>query len=85
RSDIWLRTLYMIQDFPLSGVGMGHFPDAFRIFYPNSLDPSSYLMHAHNIYLQVAADLGLPGLVLWLSILLITIAGSWHVYRTGKR
>ena len=85
RADIWQRTLFMIQDFPLTGVGLGHFSDAFRIFYPMSLDPTSLMPHAHNIYLQVAADLGIPGLVMWLGVLLAALAAAWHVYRAGKR
>ena len=85
RTDIWQRTIFMIQDFPLTGVGMGHYSDAFRIFYPMSLDPTSYMPHAHNLFLQVGADLGIPGLVLWLSILLASLAAAWQVYRAGKK
>ena len=85
RADIWTRAVYMIQDFPLTGVGLGHFSEAFRIFYPMSLDPTSHMPHAHNLFLQVGADLGIPGLVLWLSILLSSLAAAWAVYRRGKK
>lgn len=85
RTDIWQRTIYMIQDFPLTGVGLGHYSDAFRIFYPMSLDPTSSMPHAHNLFLQVGADLGVPGLVLWLSVLLAALAAAWQVYRAGKK
>ena len=85
RTDIWQRTIYMIQDFPLTGVGMGHYSDVFRIFYPMSLDPTSYMPHAHNLFLQVGADLGIPGLILWLSVLLAAFIAAWQVYRAGKK
>lgn len=85
RSDIWHRTLYMIQDFPLTGVSMGNFPDAFQIFYPMALNPDRLLPHAHNIFLQVGADLGIPGLVLWLGVLITTFVAAWKVFRTARR
>jgi putative inorganic carbon (HCO3(-)) transporter len=85
RADIWQHTIYMLQDFSLTGVGLGHYSDAFQIFYPMSLDPTSTMPHAHNIFLQVGADLGIPGLVIWLSVLLAGLAAGWQVYRVGKR
>ena len=84
RTDIWQRVIFMLQDFPLTGVGMGHFSDVFRIFYPLTLDPSNSLPHAHNLFLQVGADLGIPGLVLWLSVALAGLVAAWKIYREGK-
>ncbi len=85
RLDIWQRMLYMLQDFPLSGVGMGNFAEAFRVLYPMSLEASYPLPHAHNLFLQVGADLGIPGLIVWLAILLAAFFAALQAYRTGKR
>lgn len=85
REDIWWRAIYMLQDFPLTGVGMGHFPAAFRVFYPLSLDPTGEMQHAHNLFLQVGTDMGIPGLVFWLGILIGVIAAAWQVYRAGRK
>jgi putative inorganic carbon (HCO3(-)) transporter len=85
RADIWQHTVYLLQDFPLTGVGLGHFRDVFQILYPMSLDVGNMMPHAHNIFLQVGADLGIPGLVLWLSVLLSGLAAGWQVYRMGLR
>ena len=41
------------------------------------------LLYAHNPFLQVAVDLGLPGLIAWFSILLIVIAVCWQIYQVG--
>ncbi len=30
-------------------------------------------------------DLGIPGLIAWLSVLLVVFTVSWGLYRTGKR
>ena len=83
RMEIWSRALYMIQDFPLTGVGMGSFmkaTDAVYLFFyigPQKVD------HAHNLFLQIAVDLGIPGLISWISAFLLVILSSWRVFRRG--
>lgn len=84
RLQVWSRTLYMIQDFPLTGIGMGSFQRATDLLYPLFIAPGGSITHAHNLFLQVAADLGLPGLVAWLSILSLVVAVSWRVYQLGR-
>lgn len=60
RLDIWSRALAMINDMPYTGIGLNMFPTVLSHFYPGYLlGPEA---HAHNLYLQTAADLGLPGL-----------------------
>jgi putative inorganic carbon (HCO3(-)) transporter len=85
RLDIWQHVLFLLQDFPLTGVGMGNFPQAFQALYPREMNPSSLLPHAHNLFLQVGADLGIPGLVIWLSVLFASAWAAWQVFQTGKR
>jgi putative inorganic carbon (hco3(-)) transporter len=66
RLDIWSRALAMIRDMPFTGIGLNTFPLILTHFYPGVLvGPEA---HAHNLYLQTAVDLGLPGLfaLLWL-------------------
>ena len=40
--------------------------------------------HAHNLFLQIAVDLGIPGLIAWLAIFLVVIVLSWKLYRYGR-
>jgi putative inorganic carbon (HCO3(-)) transporter len=66
RLDIWSRALAMIRDMPYTGVGLNTFPLVQTNFYPGVLlGPEP---HAHNLFLQTAVDLGLPGLLalVWL-------------------
>lgn len=68
RLDIWSRGLNMIRDMPLTGIGINTFPLIQTHFYPGFLlGPEP---HAHNLYLQTALDLGIPGLIalLWFFI-----------------
>lgn len=84
RREIWSRALYMIQDFPLTGVGMGLFTEVADALYPFFLSEPGAVSHAHNLLLQIAVDLGLPGLIAWLALLIVVIANAWRAYRRGR-
>jgi putative inorganic carbon (hco3(-)) transporter len=75
REDIWRRALMIISDFPLSGIGIATFPTVVATFFP-----LGYIAdHAHNLYLQLAADLGLPGLVIWLGCFFVAVRMAWSL------
>jgi putative inorganic carbon (HCO3(-)) transporter len=83
RVEIWSRAIYMIQDFPLTGIGMGSFLDVADQFYPFLMYSRGAVNHAHNLFLQVAVDLGVVGLIAWLSVLMAVFIVSWRVYVNG--
>ena len=69
RVEIWTRALYTIHDFPFTGMGLNNFRRVMPILYPTFIIPPGLdIAHAHNHMLQVAVDLGLPGLVAWLAL-----------------
>ncbi len=73
RLEIWGRALYMIQDFPFTGIGANTFNQIVDTFYPFFTSGlSGKVGHAHNLLLQVAVDLGIPGLIAFLALLIIT-------------
>lgn len=84
RLEIWSRALAMLRDFPLTGIGMGTFGQVLDLLYPLFLFPPGKVPHAHNLFLQVALDLGLVGLAAWVAILLLVTRAAWHVYRAGR-
>ena len=61
RVGIWVSTSAMISDHPFAGIGWG----AYRFVYPQYnyyvADPSIVIYHAHNIYLNYAAEVGIVG------------------------
>ncbi len=70
RFELWSRALYMIQDFPFSGVGIGLYGRVANILYPFFLiSPDEIMGHAHQLLLQIAVDLGIPGLTVYCAIL----------------
>lgn len=55
----------MIRDSPLTGVG----PDVVRLVYPQYRDPEAVQAinpHLHNVPMHIAAERGLPALVIWI-------------------
>ena len=82
RTEIWTRAWYIIQDFPFTGIGIGSFQQVTDPLYPFVLNAVS-IPHAHNLFLQVAVDLGIPGLIAWLGILGYVCLSAWRAYRYG--
>ncbi len=77
REEIWLRARLVIAEFPLTGIGMGTFPAVIARIYPMGAFPD----HAHNLFLQLAADLGIPGLAAWVGCFFTTLAMAWRLLR----
>jgi len=85
RVVIWARAIIQIKDFPLTGLGMGTFPYVSRVLYPIFFLTMGDVPHAHNLFLQIAIDLGLPGLAAWLTMAIIVVRCAWQIYRAGLR
>jgi putative inorganic carbon (HCO3(-)) transporter len=85
RLEIWARAVTLAADFPFSGVGMGSFQEAAEAFYAYDQYAPAYIPHAHNLFLQVGVDLGIPGLVAWCSILMGMFYIAWRIASVGKR
>jgi len=49
------------------------------LLYPFFLSAGE-VHHAHNLFLQVGVDLGLPGLIAYLALLLGSLCATWHSY-----
>lgn len=61
RIGIWISTISMIADHPFVGIGWG----AFKFVYPQYnyylADTTQTIYHAHNLFLQTAAEVGIVG------------------------
>lgn len=66
RTYIWKDSLNLIGDFPLVGIGLGNFNLAYTLYKKEAYWPYVY-DHAHNDYIELAAETGLLGfaLVMW--------------------
>jgi O-antigen ligase len=76
----------MVQDFPFTGVGLGMFDLVLDALYPLfSIGPSAELFHPHNVLLAQAVVAGVPGLVAFVStLLLLFLMALQSVSRSGQ-
>jgi O-antigen ligase len=72
RIAAWAMTLQAIAERPLLGYGHGAYQELFFLSHNSELGRAGVFDHAHNDYLQTAAELGLPAAgALWLALLLL--------------
>ena len=76
RTAHWLAAIGMFADHPWIGVGIGNYSVAYAEYALGRWqDP---LGHAHNYYLNVAAEAGLVGLLAYLTLFAAAILKAWH-------
>jgi putative inorganic carbon (HCO3(-)) transporter len=69
RVVLWSHTLYAIEDFAFTGMGMNTYRYIMPVLYPLPFaTPVESIPHAHNEFLQAAVDLGVPGLLAFASL-----------------
>jgi putative inorganic carbon (HCO3(-)) transporter len=85
RLENWSRALYALREFPITGMGMNGFRELVNVFYPMILiSPDLDVGHAHNHLLQAGLDLGILGLIAYLSIWLISAGLLWLVWNNSS-
>jgi putative inorganic carbon (HCO3(-)) transporter len=69
------RSLKIIRQHPVTGIGYGK--KTFSKYYPELTEPK----HAHNIFLNTAVELGIPGLVIFMTIIGIILKTFIHALK----
>lgn len=81
RSQIWSAALCMVRENPLNGVGVREFRNAYPHCDPAAGQQAAWgagpAFHAHQIVLEILAETGLLGLLLWLA----GAAMAWRAWR----
>ena len=77
RLVIWRGAVQIIEDHPWWGVGYGAFPQFITYYTSGAAD----YRDAHNSYLLIAAEMGIPTLVVFLLILLLVAYYTVWLYR----
>lgn len=81
RAEIWNRTLDAIAaTFPL-GTGLGTFTGVYVIHENPALVTVAWVNHAHNDYLELLLETGLPGLLLTVAFLTWFVVQAVRVWR----
>jgi putative inorganic carbon (HCO3(-)) transporter len=82
RQASWMAGLRMIQAHPFLGVGVGNFKPLASAYGGGNLGGNEV---AHNTYIEVAAEMGLPGLFAFLGILYFSFQSLGRVRRKALR
>lgn len=82
RPHIWQRHAQAVLDMPFTGVGLGASEPVVKGLYPLSrFEPIVVVEDAHNLFLHVACELGLPALLAFGMLLAVAsrqLVVRWH-------
>jgi len=90
RVVMWESSLYMIKNNPILGVGVGNFQPNYLNYIDNvsskNLSAGSRKHdHPHNLFLLIAAEQGVPSLLLFLIMIFISVKISlFNIYNYPK-
>ncbi|HEV8410244.1 MAG TPA: O-antigen ligase family protein [Gemmatimonadaceae bacterium] len=88
RMEVWSRGIGYMTSRPLTGVGLGAFPMAEGTISPlaakQSYGRGIKWSAAHNSFVQIGAELGVPGLLLFGSILWMTFRMAGRLARDAR-
>jgi len=85
RLKLWPDVLDKIRERPLTGYGFGR--GAIRESLHEELRDEPHagaLWHAHNLFLEIAAELGLPGVAFLVLLLATTLREGWRLTRNAN-
>lgn len=83
RIRAWRAGLKMMEGRPLTGVGLNSFevPDNYMRYADLSPGSEDIPRVAHNAYVQIGAEAGVPALLLFLSLIGTTLFKGWRLRR----
>jgi tetratricopeptide (TPR) repeat protein len=79
----------MLVDMPFTGIGLNSFPIIADSFYPGfvppgHLDVQRFIPHAHNFFVQVMLDLGIPGAAAFFYLVWLAVRGGLRAVQYGS-
>ena len=81
RQDILDTSLKAAKDFMPLGSGIGTFRQVYALTEDHDrLDPSTYVNHAHDDYVELALETGIPGLIVLALFLLWWGRAAWRAW-----
>jgi O-antigen ligase len=78
RRDVAATTWAATREFMPVGSGVGSFEKVYRLYEDPSAVDRIFVNHAHNDYLEIALETGLPGVVLVLLFLAWLVRFAWN-------
>jgi len=86
REEILRTSVKAAADFMPLGSGIGSFQRVYALYEDHDrLDPTTYVNHAHNDYVELALETGVPGLILLALFLGWWARAAWQAWRPADR
>jgi O-antigen ligase len=91
RTDLWSVARRVASDHPVLGVGIGNFQEVEPAYASRTTNLSEVDLVVddphlvHNSYLELVAELGIPGLAIFVALLGAAIALGWRAVRAFAR
>jgi putative inorganic carbon (HCO3(-)) transporter len=92
RTDLWTVGWRMVRAHPLNGVGVGNFPNtaADYTLQPGTIERTDLIFNekpfvTHNTYLQILAETGIPGLLLFVGVIACCMRCALRAARISAR
>ncbi len=79
RLELMRLSTLLIRDYPFTGVGLGAYPVVFSLYV--LLIHVPFIGSPHNLYIELAVEQGIFGLLAWLAIVAVTLVLAWRTYR----
>jgi hypothetical protein len=80
RLEIWRATLKSIAQKPVLGVGLGNYVKILE----EDISAAKKGASAHNLYLDLASEIGIPGVLFLIGMFADILYTSWLVFRRAK-
>lgn len=84
RIELWRGGLRMIETHPLCGIGLDQFKSQVGYYNPALYQVSKRNYIAHNTYIHVAAEEGLPVLAVFLAMIWLTLRSCRRAQREAR-
>ena len=85
RAEILATSSKAVGEYLPFGSGIGTFREVYAVYEDHDrLEPNTYVNHAHNDYLELALETGVPGLVVLLLFLAWWARAAWRAWRRGE-
>jgi O-antigen ligase len=82
RLSMWPGTLKLIAEHPLVGTGLGTFPVVYTEVQTTFL--TQFVNHAHNDYLEITSDLGIPAALLLFASIFFVLLHAVRAFLHGE-
>ena len=82
RMNVWIGVMDMVRDNWVIGIGIGN--TAFRKMYGLYMVSGYEALGAYNVFLEVLAEMGVVGLVVWLWLLVAFSARNLDTFKRGQ-